>query len=159
MFPRALIIVALLLIAAPATAGQRCAKSASMAEARALAERAAAHLSQVGPEKAFGSFVDPAGPYLRDDLYVFVFRRDGLMLLNVGFPELIGSNVLGGSDTGGGWAQAREALEITKNGGGGWIEYNWYNPCTGRVSPKRSYVVGHGDLVIGVGAYGDLLAV
>ncbi len=159
MVPRALIIVALLLFAAPALAGQRCAKSASMADARALAERAAAHMAQVGAEKAFGSFVDPGGPYLRDDLYVFVFRRDGLMLLNVAFPELIGSNVLGDTESGGGWAQAREALLITKNGGAGWIEYNWYNPCTGGVSAKRSYVVGHGDLVIGVGAYGDLLAV
>ena len=50
-------------------------------------------------------------------------------------------------------------MRLTKDEGSGWIEYNWFNPCSGQNGPKRSFVVGRGNLIIGVGAYGNLLAV
>lgn len=140
---------------AEATAERRCGRNATLIEAQALAEKAAQRLKEVGVSRAFGEFFDPKGGFQSHDLYVFVFRRDGLMLLNAGFPELIGSNVLaaGTSDS---RSFGAEALRLTKNGGAGWITYNWYNPCTGNVMPKSSYVIGQGDLIIGVGAYGAI---
>ena len=138
-----------------ATAERRCERNATLIEAQALAEKAAGRLKEAGPKRAFGEFLDSKGAFQSHDLYVFVFRRDGLMLLNAGFPELMGSNVLAG-DTSDGRSFGAEALRLTKNGGAGWITYNWYNPCTGRVMPKSSYVIGQGDLIIGVGAYGAI---
>ena len=157
---RMVLLLCLLVMALPgsAAAAGRCEKLATMEEARELALQAADHLAEHGPLKAFADFIDPNGPFLRDDLYVFVFTRDGLMLLNVGFPELIGSQMINDA-MGGGWGPAEDALKITKDDGAGWIEYNWINPCTGSQGPKRSFVVGRGDLVIGVGAYGELLGV
>ena len=37
--------------------------------------------------------------------------------------------------------------------GGGWVEYDYRNPTTGKVQPKMSYVVPCGDLILGAGVY------
>ncbi len=161
MLKRLAICFCFLALPFSAAAESLCAKSATMSEAKALAARAADHLAKAGLETAFRDFFDPKAGFRRDDLYVFVFRRDGLLLLNVGFPELIGSNLLGdpNAGAGGGWPAARDALRLTRGDGAGWIAYDWYNPCTGRIGAKQSYVIGRGNLIIGVGAYGTLLSV
>ncbi len=140
-----------------AVAERRCERNATLTEAQALAEKAARRLAEVGPRRAFGEFLDPNGAFQSHDLYVFVFRRDGLMLLNAGFPELMGRNVLAGA-TSDGRSFGAEALRLTEKGGAGWVTYNWYNPCTGHVMAKSSYVIGKGELIIGVGAYGAVTA-
>ena len=152
----AIAFMALASLATTAQSAPRCGRPASMPEAKAMAEKAADHLRQAGLGVAFRDFIDPESAYLSEDLYVFVFRRDGLMLLNAGFPQVMGSNVLGGP--GGGAPFALDALRITKNGGAGWISYNWYNPCTGQMMAKQSYVIGVGNLVLGVGSYGAMLS-
>jgi len=152
----AIALVLLVSVATRADAAPRCGRAASMPEAKALAEQAAAHLRDAGVGKAFRDFIDPDSPYLTEDLYVFVFRRDGLMMLNAGFPQVMGSNVLAGP--GGGAPFAQDAMRITKDGGAGWITYNWYNPCTGQMMAKQSYVIGVGNMVLGVGAYGNMLS-
>jgi cytochrome c len=46
-------------------------------EAKALVEKAAAHLTAVGAEKAFADFNNPTGGYVDRDLFVFVYSLDG----------------------------------------------------------------------------------
>jgi len=118
----------------------------SPVEAKKLAERAAKVLAAVGGAAAFRRYRDPSGPFVRGDLYVFVIDRDGIIVENVGFPEVIGS--------GGFELRSRFGAAVAR--GRGWVRYNWYNPCSRRIEAKMSYLVRVGDLIVGVGAYGSL---
>jgi cytochrome c len=129
----------------PAKAAQSC-PAGSPEEAKQLAERAAKVLAAVGPVAAFRRYRDPSGPFVRGDLYVFVVDRHGVIVENVGFPEVIGS---------GGFGLASRFGAILAQGRG-WIRYRWYNPCSRRVEQKMSYLVRVGELIVGVGAYGSL---
>lgn len=154
-------LAAALLAAALATFAARAGTApctfASLAEAKAMAIRAAAFLDKVGPKMAFAAFMDPAGGFIDRDLYVFVFDLDGTIWASGGFPETVGSNALGARD-GNGRFFIREAIRIALEKGEGWIAYDWLNPCTGRLSPKVSFVKRVGPLIVGVGAYGTVSA-
>jgi cytochrome c len=128
-----------------AWAAQSCS-AGSPVEAKRLAEHAARVLLAVGPVAAFRRYRDPRGPFVRGDLYVFVVDRNGIIVENVGFPEVIGS---------GGFNRQSQFGRVVARGRG-WIRYRWYNPCSRRVEQKMSYLVRVGDLVVGVGAYGSL---
>jgi cytochrome c len=131
---------------------RRSCAQATRPVAQALAERAAAHLAQAGPAKAFRDFQDPAGGFLDGDLYVFVFDVEGTLLSSGGFPNAVGRNLVIGyhepSAT-----NVRNLIAVARNQGKGWSEYVWRNPCSGRRELKISYVIKVGDHVVGVGAY------
>ena len=126
--------------------------NASPEEARALAHKAADLLEQVGPEKAFPSFMDPHGDFFPRDLYVFVIDFDGLMWVNGAFPQAIGSNALGAQDEKG-RHYIEEMLRIAHEQGEGQIEYMWVNPCTREYTDKLTFFKRVGRFVVAVGAY------
>jgi len=49
----------------------------------------------------------------------------------------------------------KDIIALAKNGGSGWIEYRMTNPVTKKVALKRSWVIGLGDYVLFVGAFGS----
>jgi len=124
-------------------------------EARALAERAAAHLESVGPDRAFRAFMDPEGDFVDRDLYVFVIDFHGIMMASGGFPNSIGSVLTNVRDRNG-RAYIREMLELAREQEQGWIEYEMVHPCTGELTPKISYVKRVGPVIVGVGAFGTV---
>ena len=113
---------------------------ATLEEAKAMAERAAARLERRGPKETLVQFMDPAGGFIDRDLYVFVFDFDGVLWASGGFPETVGSNALAAQDSRGRFF-IQEALRIALEEGRGWIEYEWFNPCTGKMNLKSSYVI------------------
>lgn len=131
---------------APALAAPSC-PTASLKSAQALAERAAVHLRTVGPTKALPDFMDRGAGFMTGDLYVWVFDLNGVMVANGRYPQYVGSQI-GGRDTLGN-AIVDRALREKK----GWVEYRWYSPCTGQMSPKVAYFVRVGKYVVGAGAY------
>jgi cytochrome c len=143
-----LVCIALLATAAPALA--RC-PTATIEAARALAERAARHLAEAGPEAAFARFMNPNGGFVAGDLYVFVFDLEGRLRASGGWPETVGARI-GIEDGAGGGIYAR-MRRLALDAGQGWIDYSWYNPCTRKMEPKASYIVRVGDFIVGVGAY------
>lgn len=145
-----------LLLVAPlhAAAAPPCA-FATLDEAEAMAERAAALLERAGPEQALPAFMDPGGAFVDRDLYVFVFDLDGVLWANGGFPDLVGSDarMARSSD---GRLFVQEMIRTALERGQGWVEYEWYNPCTRKLSHKVSFFKRVGSLIVGVGAYGTL---
>lgn len=130
-------------------------RSASLAEAEALADRAADLLGRIGPERALPAFMDPAGGFIDRDLYVFVLDLDGNLWANGAFPQAIGSNALSARDSHG-RPYVADMIRVAERDGRGWVAYEWVNPCTGTMSPKVSFIRRVGSFVIGVGAYGTL---
>lgn len=124
----------------------RSCPAGSPMEAMKLAERAAAVLAAEGRAAAFARYRRPGGPFVRGDLYVFVVAMNGVIILNVGFPEVVGR---------GGFGLRTQLARVIRDGRG-WIRYRWYNPCSRRMEQKMSYLVRVGELIVGVGAYGGL---
>jgi hypothetical protein len=145
-----LVLLLCVLGAAPAPGSERC-PTATLEAARALAERAAGFLAASGPEVALPRFMKPDGGFVSGDLYVFVFDLEGRLRASGGWPDTVGSRIMGddGASSGIYTRMRRLALQSGK----GWVEYSWYNPCTRKMEPKASYIVRVGDFIVGVGAY------
>lgn len=138
-------------VLAPAAAGERC-PTATVSAAKALAERAARHLAEHGPEASLPRFMDPRGGFVEGDLYVFVFDMQGRLVASGGWPETVGARVIGAED-GSGPNIYLAMRRLVMSEGSGWVDYTWYNPCSRALEPKASYVIRVGDYIVGVGAY------
>jgi len=47
----------------------------------------------------------------------------------------------------------REMVKVGRQKGGGWVDYKWPNPTTGKVEDKSTFSLAEGDLVVGCGIY------
>jgi signal transduction histidine kinase len=128
------------------------AERATLDEAKALAEKAAADMKAVGPEKAMAEFNDPKGGYQDRDLYVFVYTLDGKIVCIPGIPALLNRDATTLKDVDG-KEFGKTVLEIARTTGSGWLDLRMTNPISKKIEPKRSYVIKTGDYIVGVGAY------
>ena len=154
-FPALAALAALLVFASlPAHASDRC-EAASLEEARAMAIRAGALLLEVGPREGFARLANPESGFIDRDLYVFILDLEGRIWFNAVFPVRPGQNILGARDRQGRYF-VREMVAVARDRGEGWVEYEWFSPCTGDLEPKSAYVVRVGPLIVAVGAYGSV---
>jgi cytochrome c len=127
------------------------AKATTAEQTKALAERAAAHIQEVGKEKAFADFNRRDGGFIDGDLYVFCYDSKGVILAH-GNPAFMGRNMQRLKDPDG-----NEPLQLfnrkVREEGRGWVDYKWPNPVTKRIDDKSSYVIGIDDVVCGAGYY------
>ena len=107
-------------------------------------------------EKAFDTLRDPAGGFIFYDAYVFVMDDTGEMLVNVGFPELEGENIIDLKDVDG-RPFVRETLERLERADSAWVDYRWPRPGKAPTSDKTSYVrrveLEGKTLIVGGGFY------
>lgn len=91
--------------------------------------------------------------------YVWVVNQKGVLLVNAGFPRLVGKSLWNRKDKAGVYV-VREYIALAKKLGRGWTTYRWPKP-PGRKkwSTKHNYVeavkVGGELLVVGCGVYLD----
>lgn len=121
---------------------------ASLDEAKAMAEKAAAYYAAEGEAKAVEAFNGDA-QFKDRDLYVFFFDTTGTIVAHGANKGLIGKNLSEIRDPSG-KQFVKEMLQVSDRG---WVDYQWQNPTTKAVEAKRSYVINSGDRVLGVGAY------
>ena len=121
-------------------------------EAKAMAERALAHIRQVGYERAVQDFHTQPAQWVDRDLYVFVFDREGFYRVHSADPAKAGTPLSA--------APGLDAERLLQDAwyridrGGGWVDYTIVNPVTGDVRAKTSYVLPVDDRrLVGVGAY------
>ncbi len=105
---------------------------------------------------AFPLFRDPTSPYIAKDSYVFVMDRNGVELVNPGFRNLEGRNLLDLKDTHG-KELFREMLKVAETSGSGWVDYMWPKPGESVSTQKSTYVskakLGGQWVVVGCGVY------
>lgn len=116
------------------------ANAATAAEAQALAERAVAHIHDVGRDQAFADFSRPDGGFVDGELYVFCQDASGVVLAHGGNPNLVGRNMADVRGPDGRLANV-EINHIGLTQGSGWLEFRWPNPATKRIELKAAYVL------------------
>lgn len=105
---------------------------------------------------AFPLFHDPTGPFMVKDAYIFVFDSKGTDLVNPGFPNLEGRNLLDVKDARG-KPVIREMLNVIETSGSGWVDYMWPKPGESVPTQKSAYVskatMGDRWVLVGSGVY------
>ena len=128
------------------------ALAATAEQARAFSERAAAHIEQVGEEKAFADFTRRDGGFVDGALYVFCYDRKGVSKAHGGNPALVGRNLLRIKDPDG----AEPIMRIQALGfgeGRGWVDFKWPNAVSKKIENKSAYIIHTGAVICGAGYY------
>jgi len=105
-----------------------------------------------GKRIALAEYTNPNGPFVQDEMYLFVLNPRGTMLAHGVNERFIGEdfNDLKDSD---GKSFIKEMLSTANTHGSGWVEYKWFNPVTKEVLPKIVYFEKVDDLIICSGVY------
>jgi signal transduction histidine kinase len=86
------------------------------------------------------------------DLYIFIYDTKGTCLA-IGFQtQMVGVNRWGAKDPDG-KPFVQEIIQTGQTKGGGWVDYKYPNPKTGKVEAKTSYVGSVDGMVVGCGIY------
>ena len=105
---------------------------------------------------AFPRLRDRTGPFMVKDTYVFVVDPNGVEVVNPGFPNLEGRNILDVKDTQG-KPLVRELLNVAATSGSGWVDYMWPRPGEGVSIQKSTYAskakLGNSWVLVGCGVY------
>ena len=130
------------------------AQAATPEEAKSLVEKGAAYMKANGKEKAMAEFNNPAGDFVKGDLYIFAIDFNGVTLANGGNPKLTGQNLVEMKDPTGKYF-FKEMIALAKSVGSGWVEYSWVNPATKKAQSKKSWVqrIEGTDILIGCGIF------
>jgi cytochrome c len=117
------------------------AQAATLEEAKAMAEKAAAYVKANGKEKGIDEISNPKGQFVKGnmDLYVVLQDLNGIALANPANPKLHGQNHMNLKDPSG-KLFIKENTELVKAKGSGWVTYTWTNPTTKKVQPKKAWV-------------------
>jgi len=98
----------------------------------------------------------PAALLSRRTLTFFVIDRAGVGLVNPGFPNLEGRNILDVKDTHG-KQLVREMFQVVGTSGSGWVDYMWPKPGDSVSTQKSAYVskarIGNDWVLVGCGVY------
>lgn len=130
----------------------------SKEDAKALAERAMAHVKKVGFDQAVKDFTSDQATWglaSRDKaVYVYSYAFDGKNLAHGVNPAVVGKDLLNIKDPDGRTPIA-ESVQKAK-AGGGFVEFKWSHPATKKISRgaafvipvpgKDAYVAGHAFL-------------
>lgn len=137
---------------AAALALPAAAYAATPEEAKAMSERAAAHIGAVGEAQAFADFTRPDGGFRQGELYVFCNDHDGVNRAHGVNPLFVGKNLMHLQDPDG-KEPNRDIIATGFGNGEGWVDFKWPNPVTKKIEPKSAYVIRTNDVVCGVGYY------
>ena len=152
-FLRTTVLVGILALGAVLPGLSAACSPATAAQAREMVERGADLVSSEGYKEAFTRFMDPVEGYVVGNLYLFAIDFKGNILANSIAPESIGGNALY-SQSPDGKFPVQEMIKTALTWGDGWVQYEFLDPCTGRVSLKSSFVKRVGDVLLGAGYYG-----
>jgi cytochrome c len=124
----------------------------SKQKAKEWVTNAIAFYKASGKEIALAEFTNPNGPFVQDEMYIFVLDSQGNMVAHGVNEKYADVNFINLKDSTG-KSFIREIVEAAKADGRGWVEYQWYNPVTKETKPKNLYFEKIDDLIICSGIY------
>jgi hypothetical protein len=129
------ILAALGAVSATGSAGG--AERATKDDAVAMVNKAVAAI-KADSAKAYADITRKGGPFTDRDLYIVVYRFDGVVLAHGQNEKLVGTNQAGAKDPDG-KAFVAERIELGKKGQPFWQEYKFMDPLTKKIEPKEMY--------------------
>lgn len=123
----------------------------SREQAQAMVQQAIELYREKGAERAMAEISREGGPFLRDDLYVFVIGPDGKITAHAFEPSRIGIAAEELFDVDGQPYGQVILDEATPEGA--WVRYRKHNPLTKKNEAKASWVVLEDGYIFGCGVY------
>ncbi len=124
----------------------------SKQKAKEWVTNAAEFYRNSGREIALAEFTNPNGPFVKDEMYIFVLDTQGNMVAHGVNEKYADMSFLNLKDSTG-KTFIREIVNTANAQGSGWVEYQWYNPVTKETKPKSLYFEKIDDLIICSGIY------
>ena len=143
--------IALLFTAVSAMAADKATKE----ECEAKVKAAIQSVNDIGWEQTLKIIQDPAGPYVWKDTYIFaITTTNGTVVANPINPKHVGKSLMAVKDVGGKLFFV-EFINVAKNEGSGWVDYQWPKPGEKKPSRKDTFVmkVPGQDAFFGAGVY------
>jgi signal transduction histidine kinase len=148
---RLLAFLAAMMFAALTVQAQDKSQYASTAEAEGLVKKAVAYYQKNGKDKALAEFGKNPGPFVDRDLYVTVYDMKGNCLSHIN-PKMVGKNMMDLRDPTGKY-HIKERMEQAAVKDNGWQDFQFFNPSSKKVEPKRMYWEKRDNMVFAAGAY------
>ena len=124
----------------------------SQQKAKNWVSKAIAFYKASGKEIALAEFTNPKGPFVQDEMYIFVLDPKGIMIAHGVNEKYEGKNFIDIKDSTG-KSFIQEIINAANVNGNGWIDYQWYNPVTKETKNKSVYFERVDDLIFCSGIY------
>lgn len=123
-------------------------------DAVAIVEKAVALSKASGKAKALEAVNTTNGDFHKGELYVLAYDFSGTIVAHPVNAKLVGKNMFDVPDTDGKYFR-RDIVELAKTKKGGWVDYKYKNPTSGKIEAKTTYVLPAGDVIFAAGIYKD----
>jgi cytochrome c len=120
-------------------------------DAVALVEKGARFMRAHGKDEMIKRINTRDPEFYLGALYLAMRDTSGITVAHP-TTALIGKNLVDVPDADGKLFR-REMIAVAKNKGGGWVDYKFMNPASGKVEPKTTYVLRVGDVALEAGIY------
>ncbi|MEM8519594.1 cytochrome c [Janthinobacterium sp. CAN_S7] len=137
---------ALPLVAAAAEGG------ATRADAEAMVKKGVAQIKSAGEAKTYADITAKAPDFIKQDLYLVVYKLDGTVAAHGANPKMVGKNLIELKDIDG-KAFVKERVELARSKGTFWQEYKFTNPENKKIEPKIMYCEKLAETVVCGGIY------
>jgi cytochrome c len=127
------------------------AERASKDEAIAMVKKAVAAIKADG-DKTYADITAKGGPFTDRDLYIVVYKTDGVVLAHGANEKLVGTNQKDAKDPDG-KTFVQERIDLAKKGQPFWQDYKFTDPLTKKVEPKEMYCEPLNDTAVCGGVY------
>jgi cytochrome c len=124
-------------------------------EAKEWVQKAIDFYKKTGKAIAMAEFTNPKGPFIENEMYVFVLNLKGTMLAHGVNEKYIGQDFIDVKDSDG-RSFIREIVEVGNTKGSGFVDYKWYNPVTKEDLQKHVYFEKVDDVIICSGVYKEM---
>ncbi len=142
-------LLALVLVASAA------AQKAERPKAEAMVKEGIAFLKASGKDAFIAEVQNGTGRFHvkpGSNLYLMVYDTKGITLAHGVTPAAAGTNRWGVKDPDGKMI-VQDLIQTGQRKGGGWTDYKWPNPTTGKVEEKTTFCLAEAGIVVGCGIY------
>ncbi len=139
--------VGAVVVAGPAGAAERATKD----EAVAMVKKAVAAI-KANADKTYTDITAKGGPFTDRDLYIVVYKTDGVVLAHGQDEKLVGTNQKDNKDPDG-KPFVQERIDLANKGQPFWQDYKFMDPLTKKPEPKQMYCEPLNDTAVCGGVY------
>jgi cytochrome c len=128
------------------------ADGAGKDDAVAMVKKAVAFIKEQGGAKAYPEITNKAGKFIDRDLYVVVYKLDGMVLAHGSNEKFVGKDLSDAQDVDG-KLYVKERVELAGKQASFWQDYKFVNPVSKKVEPKQMYCERLDNTAVCAGIY------